>query len=56
MNEDDPKGPEDKSGRRQRSKRIGDQLRRYYDVMASEAVPDEFLKLLDQADKASKKE
>lgn len=40
--------------RRVRQKRIGDQLRRLYDDVTSEPVPDEFLNLLEQADKSSK--
>ena len=40
--------------RRVRQKRIGDQLRRLYDDVTSEPVPDEFLSLLEQADKFSK--
>ncbi|WP_147372766.1 NepR family anti-sigma factor [Henriciella mobilis] len=41
--------------RRVRQKRIGDQLRRLYDDVTSEPVPDEFLNLLEQADKSSEK-
>jgi hypothetical protein len=41
--------------RRVRQKRIGDQLRRLYDDVTSEPVPDEFLNLLEQADQSSKK-
>ncbi|WP_233356254.1 NepR family anti-sigma factor [Henriciella aquimarina] len=41
--------------RKVRQKRIGDQLRRIYDDVTSEPVPDEFLNLLEQADKSSKK-
>ena len=37
-----------------RQKRIGDQLRRLYDDVTNEPVPDEFLSLLEQADKSSK--
>lgn len=33
-----------------RHKKIGDQLKRLYDDVTSEPVPDEFLKLLEQAD------
>ncbi|MEQ9315852.1 MAG: NepR family anti-sigma factor [Henriciella sp.] len=38
-----------------RQKRIGDQLRRLYDDVTKEPVPDEFLQLLEQADHSSKK-
>ena len=41
--------------RRVRQKRIGDQLRRLYDDVTSEPVPDEFLNLLEQADTSSEK-
>lgn len=39
--------------RRARGKRIGDKLRDMYDDVANEPVPDEFLKLLEDADDAS---
>lgn len=35
-----------------RRKKIGDQLKKLYDDVATEPVPDEFLKLLEEADKA----
>ena len=46
---------EDRS-RKFRQKRIGDQLRRLYDEVTQEPVPDEFLSLLEQADKSTKKQ
>lgn len=36
---------------KRRGAKIGDQLRRLYDDVAQEDVPDEFLKLLEDADK-----
>ena len=36
---------------KRRGAKIGDQLRRIYEDVAQEDVPDEFLKLLEQADK-----
>ena len=39
--------------RRARGKQIGDKLRAMYDDVANEPVPDEFLKLLEDADDAS---
>ena len=42
---------EDMRDRRSRQKRIGNQLRRLYDNVATEPVPDDFLKLLEEADK-----
>ena len=50
MSTHSPNSPEDQGGRRQRTKRLGDQLRRIYDSVASEGAPDDFLQLLDQAD------
>lgn len=38
---------------KRRGAKIGDQLRRIYEDVAQEDVPDEFLKLLEQADKKS---
>lgn len=46
----------DKSDHRERKvrqTRIGDQLRRLYDEVTTEPVPDEFLNLLEQADQTS---
>ncbi len=37
---------------KRRTQRIGEQLRRVYDEVAQEDVPDEFLRLLEEADKA----
>ena len=51
MSQKPPKGTDDPVGRRQRTKRLGDHLRRMYDSVASEGAPDDFLKLLDEADK-----
>ncbi|MEQ3651450.1 NepR family anti-sigma factor [Hyphomonas sp.] len=39
-------------GSKRRTQRIGEQLRRVYDEVAQEDVPDEFLRLLEEADKA----
>ncbi len=50
MSNHSPNSPEDQGGRRQRTKRLGDQLRRIYDSVANEGAPDDFLQLLDQAD------
>ena len=41
---------EDENSKRARQKRIGSQLRKLYDDVASEPVPDDFLKLLEAAD------
>jgi hypothetical protein len=40
--------------KRSRQKIIGDQLKRFYDDVTREPVPDEFLRLLELADKKSK--
>lgn len=39
--------------RRARNRKIGEKLRQIYDEVASEPVPDDFLKLLEEADDAS---
>ena len=39
-------------GSKRRTQLIGEQLRRVYDEVAQEDVPDEFLRLLEEADKA----
>lgn len=39
-----------KTDAEQRQKRIGDQLRKLYDDVANEPVPDDFLRLLEEAD------
>ena len=43
---------DDMTSRRSRQKRLGDQLKRMYDDVVQEAVPDDFMKLLEDADKA----
>lgn len=53
MNSQPPKGPPggpSDPGSPQRAKRLGDQLRRMYDSVANEGTPDDFLKLLNDAD------
>ena len=52
-----PQKPDPDTSRSQkvRQKRIGDQLRRLYDDVTQEPVPDEFMQLLEQADKSPKK-
>lgn len=52
-----PRKPDADATRSQkvRQKRIGDQLRRLYDDVTHEPVPDEFMQLLEQADKSPKK-
>lgn len=49
----DQKGPppQDRRERRVRSSKIGRQLKRLYDDVINEDVPDDFLKLLEEADK-----
>ena len=39
--------------RKRRGDRLGEQLRRMYDDVTHENVPDEFLKLLEEADRRS---
>ena len=39
-------------GTKRRTQRIGEQLRRVYDEVAQEDIPDEFLRLLEEADHA----
>ena len=51
----DRRHPDDARARKARQKRLGDQLRKIYDDVTSEPVPDEFLNLLEQADDVSKK-
>ena len=55
MNKDSKPEADGDRSRKVRQKRIGDQLRRLYDDVTSEPVPDEFLNLLEQADKSSKR-
>lgn len=43
----------DDAALRVRQKRIGSQLKQLYDEIVSEDVPDDFLKLLEEADKKS---
>ncbi|MCH2458087.1 NepR family anti-sigma factor [Henriciella marina] len=47
---------DDDRARKLRQKRIGDQLRRLYDEVTEEAVPEEFLNLLEQADNSKNKQ
>ena len=53
MNDQNKKQNDDLRSQRSRQRRIGDQLRRMYDEVVMEPVPDEFLKLLDDADSAA---
>lgn len=41
---------------RTRAKRIGSKLRQLYDEVAQENVPDEFLKILEEADDANRRD
>jgi hypothetical protein len=45
-----PPPPKPVNGERKRNERIGDQLRKYYDDVAKEPIPEEFLNLLKAAD------
>ncbi|WP_084418414.1 NepR family anti-sigma factor [Henriciella litoralis] len=54
MNQKPDADADEGRSRKLRQKRIGDQLRRLYDDVTSEPVPDEFLSLLEQADNSSK--
>tara|TARA_Y100000052_G_scaffold23793_2_gene25765 strand:- start:27942 stop:28112 length:171 start_codon:yes stop_codon:yes gene_type:complete len=54
MNKPNEENADETRDRRTRQKRIGNQLRRLYDEVATEPVPDDFMKLLDQADKNKK--
>ena len=47
---------EDRRDRHARGKKIGDKLRALYDDVATQPVPDEFLKLLEDADEAPQNE
>ena len=52
MNKKKPSGQQKtEADLKRRGAKIGDQLRRLYDDVAQEDVPDEFLKLLEEADK-----
>ena len=53
MNDQNKKQNDDLRSQRSRQRRIGDQLRRMYDEVVMEPVPDEFLKLLEDADIAA---
>lgn len=48
-----PPPPKPVNGERKRNERIGDQLRKYYDDVAKEPIPEEFLNLLKAADENS---
>lgn len=51
MNEDrNARKPNKRTEERQRQEQLGGQLRKLYDDVASEPVPDEFLKLLKDID------
>lgn len=52
MTERDTPPPKQKIDAEQRQERIGDQLRKLYDDVANEPVPDDFLRLLEEADDA----
>ena len=47
------KSREDSIAQRARQRRLGLQLRQLYDEVISEEIPDDFLKLLEEADKSS---
>lgn len=49
----DPYHQNETRERRIRNRKIGDKLRQMYDEVANEPVPDDFLKLLEEADEAS---
>lgn len=51
MNDNSAKDNQARRERRLRSTRIGRHLRQIYDDVVQEDVPDEFLELLEQADK-----
>ncbi|MEO0981804.1 MAG: NepR family anti-sigma factor [Pseudomonadota bacterium] len=53
MTEKNRPGPRNDKGAKQRQDRIGDRLRQLYDEVANEPVPDDFLKLLEEADDAA---
>lgn len=44
----------DEAERKRRQAKIGQKLRQLYDDVANEPVPDDFLKLLEQADQRRK--
>lgn len=45
----------DRRERSARSRNLGDKLRRIYDDVVEESIPDEFMQLLENADKAERK-
>ena len=47
------KSSRQRADERKRQERLGGHLRKMYDDVASEPVPDDFLRLLEDADKAS---
>ena len=47
------RSPEEIRSLRVREKRIGEQLKRLYDDVVSEPVPDDFMNLLERADEAA---
>ena len=47
------KSREDSVAQRARQRRLGLQLRQLYDDVISEEIPDDFLRLLEEADKSS---
>lgn len=54
MSDKMPKSQPAASGHpKKRAEKIGQQLRSLYDSVAQEEVPDDFMKLLEQADKAT---
>tara|TARA_B100000678_G_scaffold116006_1_gene97214 strand:- start:1465 stop:1629 length:165 start_codon:yes stop_codon:yes gene_type:complete len=54
MNNKPERDDDDQRERRSRQKRIGNQLRRLYEDVATEPVPDDFLQLLEEADRKKK--
>jgi len=53
MTENNRSAPSKSGDGKRRHDRIGDQLRKLYDDVASEPVPDDFLSLLEDADKSA---
>jgi hypothetical protein len=47
--------PHGASQNRKRGEKIGQQLRKLYDDVTHETIPDDFFRLLDEADRASNK-
>lgn len=52
MSDKEDANADDQSERRKRSRQIGSKLRQIYDEVAQEEVPDEFLRILEEADQA----